>query len=153
MLLLILRKVLVTFLYPFFEGLDVVDVLSVLLGIDNDEFIIWQGDGLFAVFDVAYDDWQRRAEEGLEELWVEVDNREDPVEWVENTSYDLKELVEVFPVLADNHDMLLGKRIVENLDEFEEIETMDKALDVAELIRHIIALAVVHQSQTTHISL
>lgn len=49
--------------------------------------------------------------------------------------------------------MLLGKRIVEDLDEFEEIETVDKALNIAELIRHIIALAVVHQSQTTHISL
>lgn len=102
---------------------------------------------------MADDDWQRRTKEGLEELRVKVNDREDPVEWVENASYDLKELVEVFPVFADNNYMLFGERIVEDLDEFEEIETVDKALDVAELIRYVIALAVVHQSQPADISL
>ena len=93
---------------------------------------------------MADDDGQRRAEEGLEELRVEVDDRKDPVEWVENTSNDLEELVEVLPGFADNDYVLLGERIVEDLDEFEEIEAVDKAFDVAELIRNVIALAVVH---------
>lgn len=144
MFFLILREVLVAFLYPLLEGLDFIDILSVRLSIDNDELGIWEGDGFLAVFDVADDDGQRRAEEGFEELRVEVDDRKDPVEWVENTSNDLEELVEVLPGFADNDYVLLGERIVEDLDEFEEIEAVDKAFDVAELIRNVIALAVVH---------
>lgn len=144
MFFLILREVLVAFLYPLLEGLDFIDILSVRLSIDNDELGIWEGDGFLAVFDVADDDGQRRAEEGFEELRVEVDDRKDPVEWVENTSNDLEELVEVLPGFADNDYVLLGERIVEDFDEFEEIEAVDKAFDVAELIRNVIALAVVH---------
>lgn len=53
-------------------------------------------------------------------------------------------MVEVLPGLADNDHVLLGERVMENLDEFEEIETVDKALDVAELIRDVVTLAVVH---------
>ena len=144
MFFLILREVLVAFLYPLLEGLDFIDILSVRLSIDNDELGIWEGDGFLAVLDVADDDGQRRTEKGLEELRVEVDDRKDPVEWVENTSNDLEELVEVLPGFADNDYVLLGERIVEDLDEFEEIEAVDKAFDVAELIRNVIALAVVH---------
>ena len=102
---------------------------------------------------MANDDGQGRAEKGLEELRVEVNYREDPVEWVENASYYLEKLVEVFPVLADNDNMLFGKRIMEDLDEFEEIKPVNKALDVAELIRYVVALAVIHQSQSANISL
>lgn len=41
LLLLILREIFVTFFDPFLEGFDVVDVLIVLLGIDDDKLIVW----------------------------------------------------------------------------------------------------------------
>lgn len=93
---------------------------------------------------MADDDGQRRAEEGFKELRVEVYYGKDPVERIEDTSYDLEELVEVFPGFADNNYVLLGERIVEDFDKFEEIEAVDEPLDVAELIRDVVALAVVH---------
>lgn len=107
----------------FFISFGLIFIFLVLfLDIYLDEVIFWQlafVEPIFIVFlarrivlDVSDQNGERRVEEGLEEIWVEVDDGEYPVEGVYYGSYYFKDLVQFLSVFADNNATLFGEDVV-----------------------------------------
>ena len=71
-----------------------------------------------------------RAEEGLEEGRVEVDNREDPVERIYYVPDNFEHSIELFPVFTDNYHAMFCQDIVKQFEYFLKAEFLNKVLDI-----------------------
>ena len=79
----------------------------------------------------------------LEIVGVIIHDGKDPIEWIDEASQNLKQLIQILPIFANDDDMLFCQHIMKDLYKFQQVEFMDKTLDIVELVRNVVAFAVV----------
>lgn len=52
-------------------------------------------------------------------------------------------MIQILPIFANDDDMLFCQHIMKDLYKFQQVEFMDKTLDIVELVRNVVAFAVV----------
>ncbi len=92
---------------------------------DRDKLILHQDSVLFWVFviEVEHDaqhQRQRTWEEGLEVVWVTIDDRKNPVEGLEEEPDHFEYLIQVLPAGRDENDLLFGHHVVQDFWYLEE---------------------------------
>jgi len=60
-------------------------------------------------------------------------------------------LIQVLPIFAYDDDVLLCQHIMEDLDQFQQVEFMNETLDIVELVSDIVTFTIVDKSQAANI--
>ena len=81
-------------------------------------------------------DGQGRVQERLKEGGIVVDDRENPIKWIDDVANDLKNLIQFLPILTNHNTALFSQHIMQQFNQLLQAKMGNQGLNMIKLIRN-----------------